>query len=80
MLSEENSLLNLVMSRSGSCRWPQLAVQATAAVVGAVAMVSSTSSNVSGHSHTVCVPTSNLTSPPASGATYQAIVPIRPTR
>jgi hypothetical protein len=32
--------------------------------------VSSTSSTDSGHSHTVCVPASDLASPPQSGATY----------
>jgi len=37
--------------------------------------VSSTSTIVSGHSHTVCVPTSDLTNPPASGATYTSSGP-----
>jgi hypothetical protein len=32
--------------------------------------VSSTSTVVSGHSHTVCVPASDLANPPAGGATY----------
>ena len=32
--------------------------------------VSSTGSNSSGHIHTLCVPESDLTSPPANGSTY----------
>jgi hypothetical protein len=32
--------------------------------------VSSTGTNTGGHIHTLCVPTSDLTSPPASGRTY----------
>jgi hypothetical protein len=32
--------------------------------------VSSTSTVVSGHSHSVCVPSSDLTNPPANGGTY----------
>jgi len=32
--------------------------------------VSSTGSNSSGHIHTVCVPNSDLTSPPTNGGTY----------
>lgn len=32
--------------------------------------ISTTSSNVSGHTHTLCVPDADLTSPPSAGATY----------
>jgi hypothetical protein len=37
---------------------------------GACDGVLTTSTNVSNHTHTLCVPQSDLTSPPAEGATY----------